>query len=1043
MVDEQLDVDDPELVAPPVVAVVVTHDPGDWFEEALAGLRDQDYPALSVLVVDAASAKDVTPRVAAVLPDAYVRRLDSNPGFGAAANEVLAIVEGAAFHLLCHDDVALAPDAVRALVQEAYRSNAGIVGPKLVQWDDPGRILQVGVQIDKSGHEINGVDRGELDQEQHDAVRDVFCIPGAATLVRADLFTTLGGYDPAITYLGEDLDLCWRAQVAGARVLVVPAAVARHREALGSREGFDLDERRRLQVRHRLRAVLTNYSTWHRLRVVPQVALLAIAEVVYATLAGRRRTAASVVDAWRWNRSHRAENRAARARVAALRSVPDSEVRRLQGRGSARFALFLRGQVGGGDDRVKAFSRSAGDLAGSLRRGPTRTATLAWTAMVLVLLVGSRHYLAGDTPSLVDLPQLPTRPWPLLAEWLSGWRRAGLGSEGPQPTAFGLLGVSGTVLLGSMTMLRRILVVVPLLLGPLGASRLLRPTGSRRAAWTAAITYAAIPLPYGALADGRWGGLIAWSAMPWVLAGLAGVVGDGPFGPGLPGHRRPWWQPALAVGLVTALLAAVVPLGALLPLVVALVLALGGALVGRGVGVGRLLRTGLVATAVAIALHLPWALEFALPGATWASIAGASTGTAAPDLAHLLRFELGPIGAAPLGWLFLVGAALPLVLGRSWRLRWAVRAWVLAAVGWGLALAAGSSAVHLAFGPPELVLSLAACGLAFATALGMVAFEVDLPAYRFGWRQGASFTAAAAVAIATLPVIGGAVHGDWEAPHDGIDHVLGFLDTEQETEGPSRTLWIGDPAVLPLGSWQLDDGLGWALTDRGVPNVVDRWPGSPDGTTSLVADAVELATGRETARLGRLLAPMGIRYLVVVEADRPVATVRAAVPPTLVGALSEQLDLAEVRIDEGVHVFRNAAWFPTRAVLDDVDDADAPSGALTAAARADLGGLPTALPDVDGITSFQGPVADGEVIWRSGASSPNWSLHVDGQAATRADGFGFGTTYTATAGGDGELRYATPIYQLLLSGLQAAAWVVVARLVWRSRQRRAAGGGTA
>ena len=301
--DQSIDVDDGDLVAPPVVAVVITHDPGPWFEEALQSLRDQDYSALSVLVIDAGSEVDPTDRVAAVLPDAYVRRLDANPGYGAAANEVLTIVEGAAFHLLCHDDVALAPDAVRALVQEAYRSNAGIVGPKLVQWDDPGRLLQVGVQIDKSGHEVHGVDRGELDQEQHDAVRDVFCVPGGATLVRADLFATLGGFDPAISFLGDDLDLCWRAQIAGARVLVVPAAVGRHVEAFSQRSGLSTEERRRLVLRHRLRAVLTNYSPFHRIRVLPQVALLALAEFVYATLAGRRPLAAAIADSWRWNLS--------------------------------------------------------------------------------------------------------------------------------------------------------------------------------------------------------------------------------------------------------------------------------------------------------------------------------------------------------------------------------------------------------------------------------------------------------------------------------------------------------------------------------------------------------------------------------------------------------------------------------------------------------------------------------------------------------------------------------------------------------------------
>ena len=42
-----------ETLAPPVVAVVVAHDPGPWFEETLASLDSQDYAELSVLVLDA------------------------------------------------------------------------------------------------------------------------------------------------------------------------------------------------------------------------------------------------------------------------------------------------------------------------------------------------------------------------------------------------------------------------------------------------------------------------------------------------------------------------------------------------------------------------------------------------------------------------------------------------------------------------------------------------------------------------------------------------------------------------------------------------------------------------------------------------------------------------------------------------------------------------------------------------------------------------------------------------------------------------------
>ena len=101
--------------APPVVAVVVTRDPGPWLEESLAALGSQDYPNLSVLVVDAASADDLTPRVAGVLPSAYVRRLDRAPGYAEAANEVLTEVTQ--------------PEPDRKNIRRALSSLKGLLAP--------------------------------------------------------------------------------------------------------------------------------------------------------------------------------------------------------------------------------------------------------------------------------------------------------------------------------------------------------------------------------------------------------------------------------------------------------------------------------------------------------------------------------------------------------------------------------------------------------------------------------------------------------------------------------------------------------------------------------------------------------------------------------------------------------------------------------------------------------------------------------------------------------------------------------------------------
>jgi GT2 family glycosyltransferase len=121
---------------------MVARDPGSWFEASVASVVAQDYPDLQILVIDARSeGSDVPVRLAAVAPDAFYHALEGqDPGLGPAWSRAAALVEGAAFLLLLHDDVVLEPGAVAGLVERAWRLNAAIVGPKLVRADDPERL---------------------------------------------------------------------------------------------------------------------------------------------------------------------------------------------------------------------------------------------------------------------------------------------------------------------------------------------------------------------------------------------------------------------------------------------------------------------------------------------------------------------------------------------------------------------------------------------------------------------------------------------------------------------------------------------------------------------------------------------------------------------------------------------------------------------------------------------------------------------------------------------------------------------------------------
>ena len=1032
---------DESPVAPPVVAVLVAHDPGWWFAETLGSIAAQDYQALSVLVVDAGSAdaEGLRARVAEVLPDAHLLRIDANPGYAAAAEQGASAVEGAAFLLHLHDDVRLAPDAVRMMVEEAYRSNAGIIGPKLVQWDDERRLLSVGMGADRFGHPAPYVERGDLDQEQLDAVRDVFYIPGAATLVRADLHRALGGFDTAMTFHGEDLDLCWRAHVAGARVLVAPAAVVAHLEALGARRPDD--DRRRLQSRHRLRAMRADDSVGTRVRAVPEAFVLSLLEIVQGLVLGHFRRVRDIWGAWVWNASNRSTLSTRRSSLAAVRRVPDSDVHDLQRRGSARLAGYLRARLGRTDE-------SGWEFVSNLRASSTSTSVIVAGLLALFLLIGGRELILDGIPQVGDFVRL-LGPGQMLSEWKGGLQSVGVGSTAPAPTGFGLLGLLATVLFGATGLLRAVLILGLWPLGALGMWRIMRAFGSRRSRILGTVAYVTLPVAANAMATGQWGALAAYAVLPWILSQLAAASGVAPFSSGdgsdeLGGvKQRPLLHRAVLVGLLAALAAAIDPAVLVVVAGTAVALVLGFLIAGGVTGTLRVLAVGAGGVVVALVLHLPWSLTF-LGG--WSAIVGTSSSGGFPlDLADVLRFGTGPFGTGVLGWCFLVAGALPLVIGRSWRLAWAVRGWVLALVGFGVVWAIGQGWLIGYVPQPTMLLVPAACGMAIAIGLGIASFEADLPDYHFGWRQILSLLAAVAFVAALLQPLAAAMSGRWDLPRSDFAKGLSFLDGQQD-DGAYRVLWIGDAASLPMNGWSLDaptiDALGsgrdlaFATTDGGASSIAQQWPGPIDEGGSQLAAALQTAADGGSARLGALLSPMAVKYVVVplAPAPDPYARSRTFVPTELLAMLDGQLDLASVTVNPGVRVYRNSAWqagiasFPAKTRFPDGGNEISSRVFSTAKSEPVLAG--------DGISrDMSGELSSAGEVYVSSAGGADWHLRVDGNDVARDDAFGWASVFHVDRAGPATLVYDAPTARLAMLAGQIVLWIGAIVFVLRMRSK--------
>src|SRR5262249_3404746 len=157
--------------------------------------------------------------------------------------------------------------------------------------------------------------------------------------------------------------------------------------------------------------------------------------------------------------------------------------------------------------------------------------------------------------------------------------------------------------------------------------------------------------------------------------------------------------------------------------------------------------------------------------------------------------------------------------------------------------------------------------------------------------------------------IGAAADGSWGLGRSDYADALAFLPSSQPP-GDYRILWVGDPRALPQPGWKLADGVAYSLSSDGAPDIRDTWRDAPTRSEQLVADALGLATTGQSSRLGRMLGPMSIRYIVVPLRAGPEASGATAYPPpsALVNTLAGQLDLQQKDIDDALVVYENEAW---------------------------------------------------------------------------------------------------------------------------------------
>jgi GT2 family glycosyltransferase len=291
----------------------------EFLGRCLGALRRQTARDLEVLLVDNASADDSVELVEREFPEVEIVRLEQNVGFAAAMNEGIRRAS-ARYVAFLNNDTEPEDRWLEELLACLDRHPRGAAATsKVVMLDQPGTLDDTGDFVWPSllpyarGH-------GEPDAGQYENEEQVFSPSGAAALWRADVLDEIGLFDETFFAYYEDVDLGFRARLAGYECWYAPRAVVlHHRGGSSGDDAFTLYH----HVRNRWLLLGKDAPAGLLVRNLPRIAA---GEATCWWRAGRTRSFGSLLRAYRDALGARGRVWAERRRIQAKRRITVTEL---------------------------------------------------------------------------------------------------------------------------------------------------------------------------------------------------------------------------------------------------------------------------------------------------------------------------------------------------------------------------------------------------------------------------------------------------------------------------------------------------------------------------------------------------------------------------------------------------------------------------------------------------------------------------------------------------------------------------------------------
>ncbi|MDR3060007.1 MAG: glycosyltransferase family 2 protein [Prevotella sp.] len=300
------------------IAVVILNWNGrKLLEEFLPSvIRYSTHPDINIVVADNGSTDDSLTFLETVYPQVTRIVLLQNYGFADGYNRALKQVESD-YYVILNSDVEVTENWLLPAI-DFLDNNEDVVAvqPKILAQRNKDYFEYAGASggfLDKYGYPFcrgRIFQKVEQDKGQYDAPLDILWATGACLIIRSREFFDAGGFDSSFFAHMEEIDLCWRLNNRGWRIVCLPSLVVYHVGAATLKK--ENPRKTFLNFRNNLIMLYKNLPQEHLKRVMTIRLILDYIAAIQFTLTGKYANAKEVIRAHKDFYDNRREYRSVR-----------------------------------------------------------------------------------------------------------------------------------------------------------------------------------------------------------------------------------------------------------------------------------------------------------------------------------------------------------------------------------------------------------------------------------------------------------------------------------------------------------------------------------------------------------------------------------------------------------------------------------------------------------------------------------------------------------------------------------------------------------